>query len=109
MELVFGGVTALAIVALLIVIAIQSRQITAATQALNAINQNPKILDTVESAAVKVVPAWLIPIVMSGGEGVKQLLQSPDGKAFVDALLTFVRQTTDGLPNTPAAELHPNG
>jgi hypothetical protein len=99
---ILGGVIFLFAVALLIVVFLVTRSLVAVTVVLGQIAQTPAFIDPIERLAVQVVPSWVIPLILSGGEGFKNLIQTPEGKAFVDAILAFVRQATDGLPNVPA-------
>jgi hypothetical protein len=101
LNLVLGGSTLISVVALLIVIFIQTRQVSALTGAMKEINANPRALDLVEAAATKVVPVELATSLIQILDAAKNMMPDAQVKALLDQIETFSKAVTDGKPNTP--------
>lgn len=103
LNLVLGGGVTISLVALLVVIFIQTRQVTALTGAMKEINANPRALDLVESAATKVVPTELATGLIQLLNAGRSFTPDPQVKDLLSQLETFVKSVTDGQPNDPPA------
>jgi hypothetical protein len=103
LNLVLGGSVTLSMIALMVVIFIQTRQVGALTNAMKEINANPRALDLVEAAATKVVPTELATGLIQLLNAGQSFAPDPQVKDFLSQLETFVKSVTDGKPNDPSS------
>ena len=90
-----------------VLVALQHRKdgtvIKGLTGALTAATNNKASLDTIETVAVEVVPAWVIKSFMQGTEFLKTL-STDEQKEMLTALQLLVGKATDGQPNDTPPE-----